>query len=294
MPDATISVVAGRSLRTKKNARTVESVVERFFRPANWGARVAYTLGLQGRLRTSTLSLDISSCERADRSALRVAFASDFHAGGFTDDRLLECACAALADMRPDVLLLGGDFVAVRSGDIRRVGPLLNAIPAPLGKFAVLGNHDIHAGQRRIVAGLERAGVQMIANKHVTIGAPFGDLAICGLDDSTLGLPRGDLALDRAGQRRIVLMHSPEGLRAIGRRHFDLALCGHTHGGQIALPWGAPILMPGGPLNRRYSRGKHDVGRECSRMLLVSHGVGCSGLPVRLFAAPEVHLCLIT
>jgi len=294
MPNASISVVADRSLRTKKNARTVESVVESFFRPANWGARVAYTLGLQGRLRTSTLSLDVSSCGPASRSALRVAFASDFHAGGFTDDRLLERACERLAELEPDVLLLGGDFVTVRSGDIRRVSPLIDAIPARLGKFAVLGNHDIHAGQARIVASLERAGVQMISNKHVTIDAPFGDLAICGLDDSTLGLPRGDLALDEATERRIVLMHSPEGLMAIGRRHFDLALCGHTHGGQIALPWGAPILIPGGPLNRRYSRGKHDVGSGCPRTLLVSHGIGCSGFPVRLFAAPEVHLCLIT
>ena len=293
MPDATISAAANRSLRNKDGG-TVEAIVEAFFRPANWGARLAYTLGLQGQLRTSTLSLEISSCARADQSALRIAFASDFHAGGFTDDRLLEQACVALADLRPDVLLLGGDFVAVRSSDIRRLAPLLEAIPAPLGKFAVLGNHDIRAGQRRITARLEQAGVQMIANQHVTIEASFGELAICGLDDSTLGLPRGDLALDRATERRIVLMHSPEGLNAIGERPFDLALCGHTHGGQVALPWGAPILMPGGPLNRRYSRGQHDVSGGCPRTLLVSHGVGCSGFPVRLFAAPEVHLCLIT
>ncbi len=293
MQDATIAVVADRSPRSRKG-RGTEAFVEALFRPANWGARLAYSLGLQGRLRTSTLSLDVSNCGREDEAALRVAFASDFHAGGFTDNRLLERACEALAELRPDILLLGGDFVAVRSGDIRRVAPMLQAIPAPLGKFAVLGNHDILAGQRRIIAGLERAGVRMIANQHVTIEAPFGDLAICGLDDSTLGLPRGDLALDQATQRRIVLMHSPEGLAAIGARPFDLALCGHTHGGQIALPWGSPIVMPGGPLNRRYSRGQHDVGASCPRTLLVSHGVGCSGFPVRLFAAPEVHLCLIT
>jgi predicted MPP superfamily phosphohydrolase len=107
-------------------------------------------------------------------------------------------------------------------------------------------------------------------------------------------MPRGDLALDRAGERRIVLMHSPEGLKSIGGRHFDLALCGHTHGGQIALPWGAPVFVPGGSLNRRYHRGRYEVGGTRPRTLLVSRGVGCSTLPVRLFAAPEVHLCLIT
>src|SRR5262249_3541447 len=134
----------------------------------NWGARVAYTLGLQGRLRTSTLSIDLSASPTTQgngkRRPLRVAFASDFHAGGLTDDRLLEQACEALASFEPDVLLLGGDFVTVRAQDIHRVSPLLEAIAAPLGKFAVLGNHDIRAGERQIVSDLGRSGVELIAN----------------------------------------------------------------------------------------------------------------------------------
>jgi hypothetical protein len=178
---------------------------------------------------------------------------------------------------------------------VGRIAPLIEAIPAPLGKLAVLGNHDLRAGSGKIVAALERAGVRMITNEHVTVNAPFGAVSISGLDDSTRGWPRGDLALDAAGPtRRLVLMHSPEGLESIGDRHFDLALCGHTHGGQISLPWGTPIFMPGGPLNRRYSRGNHILYGKRRRLLLVSRGIGCSSLPVRLFAAPEVHLCLIT
>ncbi|MGH7616841.1 MAG: metallophosphoesterase [Gemmatimonadaceae bacterium] len=296
MTDATLYTAADESGRTvRDDDGAVEAFFDAVFRPSNWGARLAYSVGLQGRLRASTLSLDVSPDATATRRPLRVAFASDFHAGGLTDDRLLERACQALADLEPDVLLLGGDFVSVRASDIRRIAPLIAAIPAPLGKFGVLGNHDLRAGTRRIVPALERAGVRLIANQHVGLSGPFGQISICGLDDSTRGAPRGDLALDRAHDRRIVLMHSPEGLEAIGDRHFDLALCGHTHGGQIALPWGTPILMPGGPLNRRYSRGRHAIGGNARpRALLVSRGVGCSGLPVRLFAAPEVHLCLIT
>jgi hypothetical protein len=294
MTDATVSIAAKERRRFNDEGR-FEALCEAFFRPANWGARLAYTLGLQGRLRTSTLSLDLSAASGvAKRRPLRVAFASDFHAGGLTDDRLLEHACEALAGFQPDVLLLGGDFVTARAMDIRRVSPMLEAIAAPLGKFAVLGNHDIRAGEHRIMSDLERSGIHLIANHHVTVRAASGPVSICGLDDATHGLPRGDLALDSASERRIVLMHSPEGLQAIGDRHFDLALCGHTHGGQVALPWGAPIVMPGGPLNRRYSRGHHQVGGTRPRTLLVSRGVGCSGFPVRLFAAPEVHLCLIT
>lgn len=296
MTDATLSIATDEHARVSHDRGRVEAFVEAILRPSNWGARLAYAMGLQGRLRTSTVSFDLSgsSATSEPRTALRVAFASDFHAGGLTDDRLIQSACEALAELRADVLLLGGDFVTVRARDIERIAPLLEAIPAPLGKFAVLGNHDIRAGERRIVAGLERAGVQMIANQHVGLSGAFGQISICGLDDSTHGSPRGDLALDRACERRIVLMHSPDGLLAIGDRHFDLALCGHTHGGQIALPWGAPIVMPGGRLNRQFSRGHHAIAGSRPRALLVSRGVGCSGVPVRLFAAPEVHLCLIT
>lgn len=296
MTDATLSIATDEYPRVTRDRGIVEAFVEAVLRPSNWGARLAYAMGLQGRIGTSTLSLDCSSeaAGTVPPEPLRIAFASDFHAGGLTDDRMLESACEALTALDPDVLLLGGDFVAVRAHDIDRVAPLLEAVPARLGKFAVLGNHDIRAGQRRIVAGLEHAGVQLIDNQHVGLTGPFGRISICGLDDSTLGVPRGDLALDHACERRIVLMHSPEGLAAIGDRHFDLALCGHTHGGQIALPWGAPIVMPGGPLNRRYSRGHHALAGARPRALLVSRGVGCSGVPVRLFAAPEVHLCLIT
>ncbi len=95
------------------------------------------------------------------------------------------------------------------------------------------------------------------------------------------------------GDTRIVLMHSPDGIAMLGDRPFDLALAGHTHGGQIALPGGRPLIVPGRPLNRTYARGRFDVDGTGARTLLVSRGIGTSAVPVRLFAAPEVHLCLI-
>jgi hypothetical protein len=191
-------------------------------------------------------------------------------------------------------LLLGGDFVSVRASYIDRLAPLLAAIDAPFGKFAVLGNHDLRADHRLVVTSLERAGIRMITNQHVTLAAPFEDVSICGLDDPTRGDPRADLALDGVDGTRIVLMHSPEGLTAIGDRQFDLALAGHTHGGQVAFPWGTPILVPGGHLNRVYCSGSFMLDEERPRWLLVSRGVGCSTIPLRVFAAPEVHLCLIS
>ena len=294
MTDATLATTEPVSRRKSRDRWSIEFVFEAMLRPGNWAARLAYGIGLQGGVRTSTLSLDTTSAAaHAGRAPLRVAFASDFHAGGMTDDRVLDECCNALTALQPDVLLLGGDYVSVRGVDVERIAPRLAAVPATHGKFAVLGNHDLHADHAHIESQLEQAGITLVTNRHVALPAPFDDIVICGLDDAMAGHPRADLALDGTSGTRIVLMHSPDGLTAIGDRHFDLALCGHTHGGQIATPWGAPVIVPGGRLSRRYCRGRYDVGGEKPRELLVSHGVGCSSLPVRMFAAPEVHLCLI-
>ncbi len=301
MTSGSAALSVSRDRRIERSRQSLELFLDRIFRPKGWAAALAYHLRLQGTVRTSTTTVRARRAEspaatasaRNERPPLRVAFASDFHAGSTTHPRLLAEACAALAALQPDVLLLGGDFVTVRARSIDQLAPLIASIPAPYGKFGVLGNHDLRANKSVVVSELERVGVHMLSNRYVTLARPFDDVSICGLDDPTRGSPRPDLALSPAAETRIVLMHSPQGLEALDDHAFDLALCGHTHGGQIALPSGAPVLVPPGHLNRRYHAGRFELGGEHPRTLLVSRGVGCSTVPVRLFAAPEVHLCLI-
>src|ERR1051325_515932 len=172
MTDATL-VARSPERRVSRDRRSWEFLFETMFRPGNWAAKVSYAVGLQGRLRSTTMRVTTARAALfPNRPQLRIAFASDFHAGGMTDDRRLGEACDSLAEMAPDVLLLGGDFVSVRGADVRRIAPLLADIPAPLGKFAVLGNHDLRANHGLIVSRLERAGVRMIANDHVRLGGP--------------------------------------------------------------------------------------------------------------------------
>lgn len=287
---------SARDRRVERSRRTLEFAIDALIRPGSWAAKIAYGLGLQGRVRSRTHRFDLGRQARdAVRPTLRVAFAADFHAGATTDERLLADACRSLAAFAPDLLLLGGDFVSVRASYIGRLAPLLSAIHAPLGKLGVLGNHDLRADHPTVVRALRDAGVRILDNEAIRLPAPFEDVTICGLSDIARGNPRPELAIDGATGTRVVLMHSPEALRAIGDRAFDLALCGHTHGGQVALPWGGtPIIMSGGDLNRRYARGVFTLDGPPPRRLLVTTGVGCSTAPVRLFAPPEVHLCLIT
>jgi uncharacterized protein len=222
---------------------------------------------------------------------LRIAFAADFHAGPTTSVAVFERAVQLLADARPDLVLFGGDFVSLRAEYARRLVPLLQHIPAPLGRFAVLGNHDYWTDAGLVREHLRTAGVRVLTNEHVQLPAPFERVALCGLDDHTSGEPDAASAFADPAPVRIVLMHAPSGLLDIGDRPFDVALSGHTHGGQIALWDGRPLIVAHGPLSRRYSAGRFALpGR---RVLLVSRGLGCSVLPVRVNSPASILLCTL-
>jgi uncharacterized protein len=224
--------------------------------------------------------------------AFRIAYASDFHAGPTTHPVLLAAACAALREAQPDLLLLGGDFVECEGAAIDGLAPLLSGVPAPLGRFAVLGNHDWWTAPQRVFDALAAGGIEVLINRNVRLAPPLDHVWVCGLDDHTAGKPDAERTMDGAEGTRIVLMHSPSGLLDLGDWHFDLALCGHTHGGQMALPGGTPVVTSGGSLSRKYSRGRYDL--ETGGKLIVSVGLGCSLLPLRTFAHSEIVVCDVT
>jgi uncharacterized protein len=265
----------------------VQLVLARFL-CGGWAARASRAIGLQPHVTIEQHTVELQLPVGPD---LRIAFASDFHAGATTDESVLEDACRKLADSSPDVLLLGGDYVAFEAKDVEPLVPLLAQIQAPLGKFAVLGNHDHVTDERRIEELLADAGVMLLHNRSLQLAAPHDDIWICALDDPIHGDPKPETAFAGATGARIVLMHAPDGLLSIGDRAFSLALCGHTHGGQIVLPGLPPIVMPKGRLSRRYQGGTYQLG--AGRTMVVSHGVGCSTLPIRFGVRPQVHMCVV-
>jgi predicted MPP superfamily phosphohydrolase len=256
-----------------------------------WTAALARWLHLHGRI--SVQKQDVRLKRWTSGPPLRIVFASDFHAGPVTHPELLNEASRAIAGGKPDLLLLGGDFISPHARYIDGLADRLRQIDAPLGKFAVLGNHDLYADDEYVVERLAAAGVRTLTNECVRFAPPYDGIALCGLDDPTVGSPNAKAALCGADGARIVLMHSPEGLLTLRGHEFDLAFCGHTHGGQVALPGGRPIMMPGGRLNRMYAHGTHRLPDYGDATLIVSRGIGCSSVPVRLFAGPEVHVCTV-
>jgi predicted MPP superfamily phosphohydrolase len=222
------------------------------------------------------------------RNVMRVAFASDLHAGRMTPTGTIASAMEALMEASPDLILLGGDFVCSRAQELQLILPSLRRLRAPAGVFAVMGNHDHGADVGTITALLEANGISVLRNRSVPLAEPFGNVLLVGLDDHLGGRPCAAAARWEASRVTLLLIHQPSGLLDAGDRPFHIAFAGHTHGGQITLPGGWAPLAASGPLSRRYQGGRYALQED--RVLCVSVGVGHSLLPFRLGPRAEVLL----
>lgn len=256
-----------------------------------WPARLAWRLYPAQTVDVLQHTIEVAS-SLGGRDRLRIVFASDFHAGPTTPWLLLESCARTIEDLRPDLVLLGGDFVSLDpAAGIALIGRL-SRIPAPLGRLAVLGNHDYWAGAPAVARLLREAGITLLVNRSIRLPAPFENVTITGMDDFTSGVRDAASAFTDAGGVRVLLMHEPSSLVDAGDRRFDVAVCGHTHGGQIALPGGRPVIVACGPLSRQYNAGRYELGG--GRTLLVSRGVGYGALPIRFNAPSELFVCTLT
>lgn len=263
--------------------RLVEDV-QAVITTGDWPIRVADALGLCPSVGAVHHTIDLGR-PLGEAERLRLVFAADWHAGPTTSDRTLEEAVARINEADPDVVLLGGDFVSLRARHGRRLIPLFRRLLARHGVFAVLGNHDHYSGAGVIAAQLQEAGVTVLRNRSVALRAPHQHVSIVGLDDHQAGEPDAEQAFEGVRDVRILVMHQPSGLLDLNGDRIDLALAGHTHGGQVVLPGLPPLYLPHGRLSRRYPAGRFETERG---PLLVSRGVGCTLLPVRWNAAADV------
>ena len=283
----------GRALRLSAKKRRLEHLYDLMY-VGGWPSWIARPLGLQGRLRVARHDFVVSA-HGAPPPPLRIAFVSDLHGGPGTHPATIRNACRILADAHPDLLLLGGDFVSFHARHVEGVLDAIAQIDAPLGRVAVLGNHDLIADDAYLVRRLSSIGVRTLVNENVRLAPPWDGIWVCGLDNTEQGLPDGGRAVAGADGTRLVLMHSPDGLTALGDASFGIAFTGHVHGGQFVLPGGKSLIGSKGPLSQRYLRGGvFELGGRGERTLLVSRGIGQGSLPLRFRADPELHLCALT
>ncbi len=215
----------------------------------------------------------------------RILHLSDLHIEGMIDKgRALQ---AILPTLEYDLCVLTGDFRFRTYGaydkTLRLMEQLVNTIHAPFGVTGILGNHD----WLEMVPGLEQAGIRMLLNETQAIEKGSDAIWLLGLDDVHY-YETGDLEKTVSAAPtdavRILLVHSPEIIPEAFTAGMDLYLCGHSHGGQICLPGGSPIITHC-RCNRSYKAGpwQHESMRGYT-----SRGVGTSLFPIRLFCQPEI------
>jgi len=231
-------------------------------------------------------ALSMPGLERPVRALLM----SDIHVGGpDMPPARLERIVARINALRPDVVLIAGDLItekrlATRLYSMAEAIAPLAALRPRIGTFAVLGNHDYWYDPAGAVAALRRAGITVLDND----AAPAGPLAIGGIDDAFTG--RDDLARTVAAVRRlpgvpILVSHSPDPFPRVPP-DIRLMAAGHTHCGQVRLPIvGAPKTMS--KWGQRYACGRID---EAGKTLVVTAGLGTSGIWFRLGAVPDLWL----
>jgi predicted MPP superfamily phosphohydrolase len=223
----------------------------------------------------------------AELDGFRFVHLSDLHLRGYWSkgyDELVERVGAAAADL----LLITGDFIDDKHDHrpgLSQLRRLLPRLRSRLGTYGILGNHDVDV----IQPYLREAGVNLINGGRAVLESGGGAmLELIGFP----GLARTDLDAEfvagqpakTPGTVRIVLSHYPDQFPRARPLEPDFYLAGHTHGGQICLPGGRPILTHD-RMARRYCKGVHRIG---ATWYVVSRGVGFAGIPVRLFCPSEV------
>ena len=228
---------------------------------------------------------------------LRVAFLSDFHTGAHADDvSRLTLIVDEAANFMPDLALFGGDYVNMQIFGGGRVPPrtiaaVLARLKAPLGRFAVLGNHDYDYGEHAVSDALQDHGIIVLDHAHRSTKFEGRSIQIVGIPDAHVTRPEAYslLAALAPDEPTIVLAHDPVWFASIPAGP-HLVLSGHTHGGQIRLP-GIGIVRNASKAPLRWS---HGLIEERGQYLYVTSGIGTSLMPVRWGVPPEFAVLDLT
>lgn len=216
---------------------------------------------------------------------LRVVQLSDLHISPYTQQSDIDRAVSLALRQKPDLIVLTGDFVWHDAGLARQLVDPLRRLRAPLGVFAVYGNHDHWAGIRQVAAALDMADITLLENQAIALVSGQERLWLAGIGD--VWEEQHDLALALQPvpeeQCTLLLAHEPDVADQVAAFAVDLQLSGHSHGGQVRLPLVGPPVLP--YLGRKYPQGLYRIG---SLQLYTNRGIGVIAPPIRFNCRPEV------
>ena len=280
-----------------------------------------------GSIRNTTTDLSVSRTEVKIPSlpsvfeGFCIGMLADPHLGTCSNASLLSRAVDLLSNEKLDLLILAGDYVlsldlfssrffysrysaAAKEASCSKNSPSFEDILSQgehyfkqvaleasrlnpkYGIMAVLGNHDRWNSAENCCRIFEESGIEMLVNRSINITKADKHLEIYGSDDYSTGVP---IAPQPLNSTRILVSHNPDFLSELAETNsFDLGLSGHTHGGQINLPLLGPLAL--NIQNPTLIQGLISLNRS---QILVSRGIGTSGLPWRLNCPPEANLIIL-
>lgn len=237
--------------------------------------------------------------------SIRAVLVSDLHAGPYKKSEFVNKIADKILALKPDLILLAGDYVYDDVSQMEYLEPL-KRLKAPLGVFAILGNHD-YTTEKYLITEEDRLNAQKIQKKLESLGATVlinkgkrlitqgKELFLFGTDDIWADRADIDAAFRSVGRSQtphpgILVGHNPDIIFEAQKKNLDLVLAGHTHGGQIRLPWLGPVPEIPDRLGQKFDRGLFQFGNT---QLFITSGAGESGPRARLLVPPEIALLTI-
>jgi uncharacterized protein len=250
--------------------------------------------GGQARIERTSLRIPLRGLPEALRG-LRIVQISDLHIGNAMEGARLGRLLSDVNALEPDLIALTGDLFDFDPGAVEPGAKLLAELHAPLGVYAVLGNHDVYAGREHVARALAKhaPGLRLLRGETVRVPAP-APLYVAGIEDPGKDwTAKGELPeLNALGRELpkdgpvLLLVHRPEAFPQAAKLGFPLVLAGHTHGGQIALPTPGGHWNPARALTRFY-RGLYHA-QEHRSILYVNRGLGVAGPRIRFNCPREI------
>lgn len=224
-----------------------------------------------------------------------IALLSDFHYDPYFSVHPIRSSIDMVNDLHPDLIVLTGDFVSVPlvgdpakgAAEAEPCAALLGKLKARHGVWAVLGNHDAFSDPGRVISALMAHGIRTLSNQSIPIEKDQGRFWLGGVEDVMGGTAdlRATLKNIPTGEATILLAHEPDFADHVARYPVDLQLSGHSHGGQVRLPFIPPLFLP--DLAKKYVWGLFHVG---PLTLYTTAGIGTVRVPVRFNCSPEITL----
>jgi len=221
---------------------------------------------------------------------ITVAVFADTHFGKHYTLKSFEKAISLINGKNPDMILFCGDLIddfSKYEGDVDEISQALARLDAPMGKFAVYGNHDHGGGALRAYKDImENGGFAVLKNEFVLFES--ANFRLFGLDDFLLGNGSTDIVREAADEScfNLVVCHEPDIADSLLDCSVDLMVAGHSHGGQVNVFGYRHTFHP--PYGKKYYKGAYFFDNAPSTVLYVNPGLGTTKMPFRLMAPPEV------